>query len=600
MKVDPKLFSVIFGESILNDSVAIVLFGTLRQFNGKEVTILNVIHGIGSFMAVFFGSLMIGVIIALICSLMLKHSHLHEYPSLESCIIFLLAYSSYLLSNSIQLSGIVSLLFCGITLKHYAYDNMSLRSRRTTKYMWRVLSQLSENFIFIYLGVTLFTKEDELYLPGFIFFTLIIVLIARYCATIPLAQVVNAISRRFTGREADLIPRNHQIMLWWAGLRGAVAFALSYDVTGESAKAIRTTTLVVCVVSIIGLGGTTNYALEMLKVKLGVGKKKHHHSGGGDEDDEPPNMDSDEDTDSSEEEVEDWDDDLPGSRTSLNLSQRPHRGRHAHSTNSSSSAPHSPTTSFPLSPSSRRSDQDDGDEEYIPSFDKDMTHWFISFDDRWLKPLFTRPRHEGWDRRREGRASSPSRMGLLSSDAVGSGTATSEARRRDVRTGSVTDSRGITKLVDPNSVGGVGSKRGFGRGPSVGPSGSNGGASRRTASSTHSPNLSAARAKSPVRASAALATGISHSGSSSKPSSSGLVSTALNSLTSAVGGVGRSVSNLSDGDDESYVGSDGTAWSRPIVSRMAQQNTLNIGSSTRSRHPSGGGVELDGLSSKGK
>jgi sodium/hydrogen exchanger-like protein 6/7 len=92
---------------------------------------------------------------------------------LESCIISLLAYSSYLLSNSIQLSGIVSLLFCGITMKHYAYDNMSIRSRRTTKYMWRVLSQLSENFIFIYLGVTLFTKEEELYLPGFIFFTLV-------------------------------------------------------------------------------------------------------------------------------------------------------------------------------------------------------------------------------------------------------------------------------------------------------------------------------------------------------------------------------------------------------------------------------------------
>ncbi|KAJ1536820.1 monovalent cation:H+ antiporter, CPA1 (nhx1) [Nowakowskiella sp. JEL0078] len=172
-RVDPKLYSIIFGESLLNDSVAIVLFSTLGQFHGKEITILNAIGGIITFISVFTGSFLIGVVIALIGALMLKHSKLHNYPSLESCLISLLAYSSYLLSNGIQLSGIVSLLFCGITLKHYAYDNMSLRSRRTTKYMFRVLSQLSENFIFIYLGVTLFTREGEVYLPYLIAYTLV-------------------------------------------------------------------------------------------------------------------------------------------------------------------------------------------------------------------------------------------------------------------------------------------------------------------------------------------------------------------------------------------------------------------------------------------
>ncbi|KAJ3094380.1 monovalent cation:H+ antiporter, CPA1 (nhx1), partial [Phlyctochytrium planicorne] len=163
MRVDPKLYAIIFGESILNDSVAIVLFATLGQFQGQEVSVSNILRGIGSFLGSFFGSVMIGVIIALICSLMLKHSYLHRFPSLESCIIFLLAckYSSYLLSNGIKLSGIVSLLFCGMILKHYAYDSMSVRSRRTTKYMFRVLSQMSENFVFIYLGVTLFTKDDS-------------------------------------------------------------------------------------------------------------------------------------------------------------------------------------------------------------------------------------------------------------------------------------------------------------------------------------------------------------------------------------------------------------------------------------------------------
>lgn len=54
------------------------------------------------------------------------------------------------------MSGIVSLLFCGITLKHYAYHSMSRRTQRTTKYMFSILAQLSENFIFIYLGLNLY------------------------------------------------------------------------------------------------------------------------------------------------------------------------------------------------------------------------------------------------------------------------------------------------------------------------------------------------------------------------------------------------------------------------------------------------------------
>lgn len=67
--------------------------------------------------------------------------------------------------------GIVSLLFCGITLKHYAYHNMSIRTQRTSKYMFGLLAQLSENFIFIYLGLSLFTQDELVYKPMFIFVT---------------------------------------------------------------------------------------------------------------------------------------------------------------------------------------------------------------------------------------------------------------------------------------------------------------------------------------------------------------------------------------------------------------------------------------------
>ncbi|KAJ3038410.1 monovalent cation:H+ antiporter, CPA1 (nhx1), partial [Rhizophlyctis rosea] len=363
MKVDPKLYAIIFGESILNDSVAIVLFDegvlpkgvlnhrpthsrTLGQFRGREVTLSNMLHGIATFIAVFTGSVMVGIIIALICALMLKHSHLHQYPSLEACIITLMAYASYLLSTGIQLSGIVSLLFCGITMKHYAYDNMSVRSRRTTKYMFRVLSQLSENFVFIYLGVAVFTNTREVYAWGLIIFTLvslmefscildfgdpeiivdglwenfyllqIICLVARYVSVIPLAKMINYISRRMHGQDRDEIPRNHQMMLWWAGLRGAIAFALSFQVKEKAGDVMRPVVLVICIVTVILLGGTTNLALGRLKIRTGVGKV-----GGVDEDEVYEDDEEGEDTDSSDEDLEDWDDDLPGARRGSSRAQ---------------------------------------------------------------------------------------------------------------------------------------------------------------------------------------------------------------------------------------------------------------------------------------
>ncbi|KAJ3129913.1 monovalent cation:H+ antiporter, CPA1 (nhx1) [Nowakowskiella sp. JEL0407] len=395
-RVDPKLYSIIFGESLLNDSVAIVLFSTLGQFRGKEVTFLSVLGGIFTFCSVFTGSVIIGVIIGLIGALMLKHSHLHQYPSLESCLIALLAYSSYLLSNGIQLSGIVSLLFCGITLKHYAYDNMSLRSRRTTKYMFRVLSQLSENFIFIYLGVTLFTREGEVYLPFLIFYTLIIILIARYLSVIPLAEIINWINVRLYHRDT-VIPKNHQLMLFWASLRGAIAFALSFEVSGKAAEPIRTTTLMVCVITIILLGGTTNYALVNLKIRTGVGAKDPLLSRHGNDDEE---------TDSSEDEDEEYDNgdvrrDRLGSENMLTQPFGPF-GRYRDSfdesdfdtpdddgmdgteeeQSSEGLAMHNVRQSLTLSRLGR----------FLSPRNDDTTHWFIGFDDRWLKPMFTNPR----------------------------------------------------------------------------------------------------------------------------------------------------------------------------------------------------------------
>lgn len=292
-KVEPKLYTVIFGESILNDAVAIVLFETAQKYAESEagsLTFLNLFEAIGLFLLVFFGSMLVGVVTGIATALGLKYTLVRRMPKIESCLIVLIAYASYFFSNGVYLSGmstallyrfwliicsgIVSLLFCGITLKHYAYYNMSRRTQLTTKYLFQVMAQLSENFIFIYLGLDLFVESNLQFNPLFILVAVFGICLARYLAVFPLSKAINWFIRyraRRRGIEvADELPFAYQAMLFWAGLRGAVGVALAAGLAGVNAPVLRATVLVVVVLTVIIFGGTTARMLEIMGIRTGV------------------------------------------------------------------------------------------------------------------------------------------------------------------------------------------------------------------------------------------------------------------------------------------------------------------------------------------
>ncbi|PVI07597.1 sodium/hydrogen exchanger [Periconia macrospinosa] len=276
-KVEPKLYTIIFGESILNDAIAIVLFETAQKYKdgAESLGFLSLFEAIGIFFGVFFGSLFIGVMVGIAASLMLKFTYVRRMPKTESCLIILIAYLTYFLSNAIHMSGIVSLLFCGICMKHYAYLNMSRRTQLTTKFVFQITAQLSENFIFIYLGLSLFTDDKLEYNPLFILITVAGICIARWCAVFPLSRMINSViryrRRRHGAQESsDEIPYSHQAMIYWAGLRGAVGVALAAGLSGNNGDTLRATVLVVVVLTVIIFGGTTARMLEILGIRTGV------------------------------------------------------------------------------------------------------------------------------------------------------------------------------------------------------------------------------------------------------------------------------------------------------------------------------------------
>ncbi|KAJ3206834.1 Sodium/hydrogen exchanger 8, partial [Dinochytrium kinnereticum] len=129
-----------------------------------------------------------------------------------------------------------------------------------------LLAFMCECFIFLYLGLGLLSFGGKTtYNPLMIIFAVISILVAR-CHVFIIIGLKNWIVRD----RDEPIPMNQQVLIWFSGLRGAVAFALGVSfleikVFDEDIKGmIFGTTVVVIVISVIVFGGLTPYMLVWL------------------------------------------------------------------------------------------------------------------------------------------------------------------------------------------------------------------------------------------------------------------------------------------------------------------------------------------------
>ena len=60
----PFLYSVVFGEGVLNDATSVVLFNAIQRFDLSHITSTNVMQFIGNFLSLFFTSTVLGVAVS--------------------------------------------------------------------------------------------------------------------------------------------------------------------------------------------------------------------------------------------------------------------------------------------------------------------------------------------------------------------------------------------------------------------------------------------------------------------------------------------------------------------------------------------------------
>jgi len=121
---DKMLYSIVFGESMLNDAVSVVLYHTLSNMAANpedllQLTARSVFSMVGMFLLSAVGSIAMGIAIGLLASFLFRHLRLDKHPPIEGIMVFLVSYVSYAVPEVLNLSGIMSLFFCGIMLAHY-------------------------------------------------------------------------------------------------------------------------------------------------------------------------------------------------------------------------------------------------------------------------------------------------------------------------------------------------------------------------------------------------------------------------------------------------------------------------------------------------
>ncbi|KAK9504910.1 hypothetical protein O3M35_009080 [Rhynocoris fuscipes] len=270
MRVDVTLYSLVFGESVLNDAVAIVLSGSIQNYErhsqlgtgGFETEAF--FRALGDFIGIFSLSLVIGACMGCSTALLTKFTRIRDFPLLESALFVLMSYATFLIAEATDLTGVVSVLFCGIFQAHYTYNNLSNDSRKRTKHLFELLNFLSENFIFSYIGVSMFTFPKHRFDAGFIIAGFICATFSRAANIYPLSFLVNL------GRKPK-IASNFQHMLFFAGLRGAMSFALAIrNTVSEARQAMLTTTSLIVIFTVIIQGGSTMQLLSLFKIPVGV------------------------------------------------------------------------------------------------------------------------------------------------------------------------------------------------------------------------------------------------------------------------------------------------------------------------------------------
>jgi len=197
------------GESLLNDGTAIVMFGIMISI--AEVGEFNLAFSIRDFLMIAGGGVLIGVSLGALISQFINRI---DDPLVETTLTTVLAFGSYLIAEFLGVSGVLAVVTAGIVNGNVGPTGMSATTRVVVFNFWEYVAFLANSLIFLLIGLTI---DVHMMVENWD-------AILWAVGAAMLARFVSIYGFSFFNRD---IPGKWKHVLFWGGLRGAIALALA-------------------------------------------------------------------------------------------------------------------------------------------------------------------------------------------------------------------------------------------------------------------------------------------------------------------------------------------------------------------------------------
>jgi len=252
-RVRGRLLLLIEAESLLNDGTAAVAFvAVLGVLAGEQQNVLSLC---GSLILTIGGGVLVGALVGWGFMLLAGRTSDHL---VEITFTTLAAYGSFYVAEHYHLSGVLAALTAGLVVGNLgAADRISNAGRHALEVFWEYMAFIANSLIFLLIGAQEAQEHfGALWIP--ILVAIALVTLGRAVAIYPICLLFAHSRLRVEWRD--------QHILFWGGLRGALALALALALPAElpHRDAIVTLTLAVVAFSIFAHGLTITPLLRRL------------------------------------------------------------------------------------------------------------------------------------------------------------------------------------------------------------------------------------------------------------------------------------------------------------------------------------------------
>lgn len=218
-----RLRTLLEAESLFNDAAAAILFslamGLATESGSPDASMLSV-----HLLVVIVGGALIGAACGAFAIVLAGRTSEH---SVEVALTVLAAYGSFLVAEQVGASGILATVVSGLVVGNLGVfserSDISKKAKEFALEFWEFAAFLANSLVFpligVAIGATAFAPEAALGFGA----AIVLVLIARAVTIYPLSLAFAATRQK--------VPMAHQHVLWWGGLRGALALALALSLS---------------------------------------------------------------------------------------------------------------------------------------------------------------------------------------------------------------------------------------------------------------------------------------------------------------------------------------------------------------------------------